>query len=95
MKEMTKNLNSELKTVTDWLSVNKLKLNIKKTKCMLINNKDKTIDFEIIINGVKIENVQSFKYLGVIIDNKLSLNENVLNVCKKVAKKILAEYRNI
>lgn len=37
---------------------------------MLINNKNKSNDVEVFINGDKIEKVQSFKYLGVMIDHK-------------------------
>lgn len=40
------------------------------------------------INGERIEMVNSMKYLCVMIDSKLTLNENALYVCKKLAKKI-------
>lgn len=72
---------------------NKLKLNIEKTKCMLIKGKRRgeslhSRELNIKINGVIINETREMIYLGVIIDNKLSLKENNQYVAKKVAKKI-------
>lgn len=88
IEEITNKMNGELKCIVDWLNSNKLKLNVKKTKCMLINNKSGFNDVDVLIDGEKIEKVNNFKYLGIMIDRKLTLNENVNFVCKKLAKKI-------
>lgn len=40
------------------------------------------------MNGVELETVDKIKYLGIIIDNKVNLKENIQLVCKKVARKI-------
>lgn len=55
---------------------------------MLINNRSRQSDVEVLINGERIERVYNFKYLGVMIDHKLTMNENIQFVCKKLAKKI-------
>lgn len=88
MNEIANKMNSELKSVVNWLDSNKLKLNVQKTKCMLINSRSRLNDVEVFINDEKIERVYSFKYLGVMIDHKLTMNENIQFVCKKLAKKI-------
>lgn len=72
----------------EWLNQNKLKLNVKKTKCMIINSRRRLSDVQVFINGDEIERVDCMKYLGVMIDSKLTLNENAIYACKKLAKKI-------
>lgn len=79
-------MNRELKNVVEWLNENKLKLKVNKTKCMLVvNNKTKANDFEVRIDDVKIDKVQSFKYLGVI----LTKNYRQLKMHNSLAKNLL------
>lgn len=80
-------LNSDLNNISKWLKLNKLKLNIKKTKLMYVNDKS---DNKIIIkfDNEIVEEVDSIKYLGVFIDNKLNFRKNTDFVIKKVSKKI-------
>lgn len=83
-------INEDLGRINKWLNANKLKLNISKTKCMLINrekdlNED---DITIKINADEIEKVNSIKYLGMIIDDHLKMSEHVEYIIKKVSKKI-------
>lgn len=85
---MVQKLNEDLSRVHEWLSANKLKLNINKTKCMYINKSGTTSDIDVKINGEKIEVVRNIKYLGVIIDDQLRFDENAKYVNKKVASKI-------
>ena len=68
-------LNSELSEVHDWLTLNKLTLNITKTKFMVFHPTQKDVTGLIPTlesNGIKIERVSEFKNLGVIIDENLS-----------------------
>lgn len=83
--ECTEKINNDLQSISEWLIINKLKLNIKKTKYMCINGTGQSV---IQINGENIERVDKFKYLGVVIDNKMNLRANVEYVCKKLSKKI-------
>jgi hypothetical protein len=90
IKEAAKIMNEELQKVTRWLYINKLKLNVDKTKYMIItnkkNNSQDSIDIQ--IEDAKIQCVESIKYLGVMLDNKMNFKNNADYVCKKVAKKI-------
>ena len=58
-------VNRELSTVADWLNSNKMSLNIDKTHFMIFKPKRKKCDdsFDIVINGSKINKVESTKFL--------------------------------
>ena len=63
----------------DWCNKNRLSINLNKTKHMVIGkdcNNDLAIP-SIKLNGMKIENVHNYNYLGVIIDDKLSFDDMV------------------
>ena len=52
-------------------------LNVSKTKEMCIDFRcNRTVISPIIINGELVEQVDSFKYLGVVLDTKLSFTEH-------------------
>lgn len=60
-----------------------------KTKVMLIRNSSiATAMNSILMDGEEIGMEHQFKYLGVIIDEKLNFKANIDYVCKKVAKKV-------
>ena len=65
----------------DWSSNNKLSINIKKTKLMSFN-----FDYKepLLLKGISVEKVTSYKLLGIIIDNKLSWNDHVDKLCTKL-----------
>ena len=58
------NIEKELKHITEWLKMNKLSLNVKKTKAMFHMPQKKIIVPKIIINGTIIEFVDNFNFLG-------------------------------
>lgn len=64
--------------------MNKLKLNIAKTKSMVLNS---NLENGIKINNNEIEIVEEIKYLGLVIDNKLNFKAHINYICKKLAKK--------
>jgi hypothetical protein len=102
--EAARKMNRALVIVDAWLKLNKVKLNAKKSKFLIIaksNNKLTTLRPEIICNpivieGEALEQVYVFKYLGVMIDSCLKFDEHVSYIIKKVGKKImyLARLRN-
>ena len=67
-------LNLELTEVFKWCSANKLTINPNKCHCMIIppSTKDFTLDFTLKIDNTIIPSNVTVKYLGVIIDSKLS-----------------------
>ena len=76
-----KTLNTELKEISLWLKANKLSLNIKKTYFMIFSSKNKPHpDMNINIDGEIINETSKTKFLGVIMDNKLSWKDNILYI---------------
>lgn len=81
-------MNSELKSLSQWLRFNKLKLNTSKTKYILINGRGESPLNEVVLENETIERVCSFKYLGVLIDENLNFKEYSKFIEKKMAKKV-------
>lgn len=83
-------LNFVMKVMSNYLRLKKMKLNVNKTKAMIITSKRKNVNKENIfieIDGEKIEFVNEIKYLGFIIDDKLNLDAHIDYICKKASKK--------
>ena len=92
VNELQNVLNSELKSLHNWLNTNRLSLNIAKTEFMTIGSRQKikTIDDEITIkiNECEINRVESVKSLGVYIDNHLTWTKHIDEISKKIASAI-------
>ena len=83
------NIEMELKNVTEWLQMNKLSLNVKKTKAMLFHMPQKKIIIPTIkINGTLIEFVDNFNFLGINLNKHLNWNPHVTNVSNKLVKTV-------
>ena len=87
-KKLENTLNTELKKVSDWLVANKLTLNVKKSNVLLFRqgNKQPPPPINIIINGLAVDEKESAKYLGIIMDNKLSFKQHIEHVKAKLVK---------
>lgn len=81
-------INEDLQRVNTFLRMMKLKLNVNKTKFMIIGERNETISYEIMIGGQNIERVNQMKYLGVVIDDQLTFKPYCEYLEKKIAKKI-------
>lgn len=86
-----KKINNDLENLYKWLNTNRLKLNIKKTKTMIMGSTESPY---IKINEQIIEIVNEMKYLGFTLDDKLKLNKQVNITIAKIAMKIGFMYRN-
>ena len=73
------------KVSTEWLNVNKLSLNIKKTKFILFrsSNKKPKQEIKLSINDGDIKQVKNTIFLGIIIDECLTWSEHIAQVVKK------------
>ena len=84
-------MNNELIKLDEWFRVNKLSLNLNKTKFMLFGKKGVKIKdnaFSIDINNVKIERVQYTKFLGIFIDEMLNWKYHLSQVSTKTSKSL-------
>ena len=72
-----------------WCKENYLDLNVKKTKEMIIDFRRKPDAIpDLYINGAKVERVDEYKYLGTILDNKLTFSANTQAIYKKCQSRI-------
>lgn len=85
---MVAKVNQDLERFHEWLGINKLKMNMKKRKFMVISHVPVYSVEPIVINGQEIERVSEYEYLGRLIDERASFNRNCDYVCQKMAKKI-------
>ena len=84
-------LQSDLANIDVWCRRNQLTVNTSKTKCMLFGSKrflDVRMLPKITLSGNIIQFVENFKYLGVILDNKLNFRLHAQNIYKLASHKI-------
>lgn len=86
-------VNAELSKLLNWFYANKLSLNIDKTCFILFNYGYYNPDVKINIGTNEITRVNSVNFLGVILDCKLSWEEHIKSICKKVARSIAILHR--
>ena len=84
-----KKLHEDLLNSMNWMSRNKLTMNLKKTQCLLIGTSQKLSKCrKLCVKDVLIENVKCAKLLGVNIDECLSWSVHIDVLCKKLQQKI-------
>ena len=81
-------MNTEIQKILEWLNINKLTINVKKTHYMFFfKSKAKLIrTHDIMIKGQIIDMVDVTKFLGVHIDACLSWRHHIQNIRNKIAK---------
>ena len=80
-------INSELREVSSWLIANRLTLNVDKSNIVLFQNKSK-LKLDISLNGEKLKQTAFVKYLGVLIDERLSWDKHIFMITKKIQQGI-------
>ena len=88
-------VNDELDLLSDWFKANRLSLNVKKTNYMMFGYKKvvgqcpiTNSNFSIKIDHVNITEEEYTKFLGVIIDKKLTWQRHVTHISNKIAKSL-------
>ena len=86
-------LTSDLNNIGQWCEENKMKIDEKKTNCMLIGTNQKLArlscrELNLAINNHKLDTVESEKLLGVHFNRNLSFTKHVDFVCKNISSKI-------
>ena len=97
-------VNEELRYIGNWLMVNKLSLNVKKSNFVIFRSYQKRIDYEVNIkifdcsanSLVSLEKKECVRYLGVLIDSNLSWKHHITYISTKINKSlgILARLRH-
>ena len=85
--------NEELAIVDDWFRANKLTANSKKASKFLLSKQIRGSEnindplFELKMGNVTLERVSTMKYLGVILDEKMTWNNHINYLCTKLSQK--------
>ena len=82
---------SDLTNALSWLHANFLILNREKTKIMLVGTHRRTAEADelvIEISNTRLERVNKFKYLGVLLDNTLSWKDQVEYIGNKISSRL-------
>ena len=78
------NINVILQKIASWLNRNRLTLNVERTKCVDFSKRVQKKSEKVYINSKKIQNVETFKHLGVQVDQKLSFQEHPEKLTKRM-----------
>ena len=88
-------LQRDLEKLAQWSNEWQLRFNISKCKVMCISNRKSSPATNYLINNTPLEWVESFKYLGVFIDRRLSWKEQVNYSVSKATKVLNLLRRNL
>jgi hypothetical protein len=79
----------EVRDLTVWCKDNNLSRNVIKIKEMTVDyRKKRTEHGPILIDGAAVEQVESFKFLGVHITNKLTWSKHIMTVVKQARQNL-------
>ena len=82
-------INNELSKISEWLSSNKLSLNIKKTKFMVFHTPQRRVNYPVLkLNNVNIERVSQFNFLGVVINSTLKWDKHIAHISLKNSREL-------
>ncbi|KAG7499465.1 hypothetical protein JOB18_039315 [Solea senegalensis] len=79
-----------------WCDDSYLQLNVSKTKDMKIDfRKNPPVTAQTFVKGTAVDTVNHYKYLGTILDDKLSFESNSDAICRKVNQSITANKKKV
>ena len=88
VKSINKQVNYDLKNLSNWLKANKISLIVGKTELVLFTSSKKQVDcdLKIKLNGKRLYETDSVKYLGIQIDQRLTGKQQINHVALKLNK---------
>ena len=90
VSHISSQINSELLKISDWLTVNKLSLNVEKTKFLVFHNYQRVITNEdipdLMINDRKIERLTYFNFLGLTINEFMNWSSHSAKIANKISR---------
>ena len=85
---VTSDIQSALCKMFTWCTANKLSINLSKTNHLTVQHTKPDLEPAVYVNNKGISTVNSYEYLGMILDNKLSMNDHIDNMWKKANTKV-------
>jgi hypothetical protein len=78
---------TELAKISTWLRANKLLVNVNKTKAMIFHTPRRKVPNPVVtLNDERIEIVNKFTYLGIVLDRHLCWNEHIAALASKISQ---------
>ena len=94
-KALQKNMNEDLKLIFTWLCANRLSLNVSKTEFIIFKPPKIALKNRITLklNGKILYESSKIKYLGLILDDRLTWKHHICELSKKLSRSIGILYR--
>ena len=86
--ELEASLNTDINRISSWMQENKLFLHMSKTEYVAHQRLKREDSISLSCNESSLTESESFKYLGVVIDQHLSFNNHIQHVVNKVSRKL-------
>ena len=88
--KLKKKMNEDLKLIFEWLCSNRLSLNVSKTEFIVFKPPRRSLDNRITLklNGKTLYESSKIKYLGLIMDDRLTWKHHIFELRKKINKSI-------
>ena len=87
--DIESNLNSAMASINSWMFANGLRVNLLKSKCMLIHSsRKKPPPLSVSFNNCPIQQVTCFKLLGVMIDHNLTWSTHIAHILRSVTQNL-------
>ncbi len=95
--ELQLSLQYDMQSIAFWMRENRLSLNMSKTKFMMIGPKQRlarTRPMIVSLNGEQIDCVNTFRYLGLLLDSNLQFHEHIDSIVEKTTAKLGLLYKS-
>ena len=94
-KTLQKIVNKDLKTLYEWLCANRLSLNVGKTEFIIFRPSKKSLSNRIVLtlNRTKLYESPKIKYLGLILDSRLTWKDHITELSKKISRSVGILYK--
>ena len=89
--DLQSKINADLRRICKWLQANQLTLNVKKSKFLLIGSSSRLSKVSSILisaDDIPLDNVDSYTYLGIVINNQFSWTDHIDCIRGKISKKL-------
>ena len=96
LRSLESTVNGELVSIYNWLTANKLSLNIKKSNFVIFHSYQKRIDYQVDLKMydnnlntyISLESKNYVKYLGLLIDSGLTWKYHIDHIATKISKSV-------
>ena len=88
-------LQADIDAIQDWITTNHLILNPNKCKYLICSRKTHPClpPSGLLLDGVTLEQVESYRYLGVLVSSRLTWSDHIEQICAKARKLFGMMYR--